>query len=75
MPTDEGEHIKGEWVGPKTDPRGMLQVTLWVWNVACRRATNSILSVRYDVNQLRAVSVRPMVECRWCCGPQCQKQL
>ena len=41
-------------------------MTECVSDFAPPRETNSVLSVRYDVNQFRAESESPMVECRRC---------
>lgn len=38
-------------MGPSTEPCGTPQVTLWVFDLVCPRATYSVLSVRSDVNQ------------------------
>ena len=43
---------------------GTPQMTLWVSDLALPRATCSVLSVRYEVNQLRTLSESPMVCCR-----------
>ena len=51
-------------VGPNTEPCGTPHLTLWVADLAPPMATYSVRFVRYEVNQFRAESEMPMVECR-----------
>jgi len=51
-------------IGPRTDPWGTPQVTVCCRDLALPSEMYSVLLVRYDLNQLRAVSVIPVVWCR-----------
>ena len=49
-------------MGPRTDPWGTPQVTVWGFEVEWPMEMYSVRFVRYEWNQLRAVSVSPVVE-------------
>ena len=49
-------------MGPRTDPWGTPQVTVWGFEVEWPMKMYSVRFVRYEWNQLRAVSVSPVVE-------------
>ena len=64
MTLPRGSMYSENSVGPNTEPWGTPQVTLLVCDFALPRATCSVLSVRYEVNQFFTFPDSPMVYCR-----------